>query len=126
MTAMNEMNLEHLEPASMNSGLMKMWSDTVKGKSEVNGGPVGSTDISSRACVGEGVDETSRPTAGCSTTMASGGEVDALDLGGGVDDEGSGVERCVVLEEGALLPCIGRVVIGFSEVAGMRRLSVVV
>ena len=35
-------------------------------------------------------------SAGCSTSTASGGEAEALNLGGEVDAEGSKVERCIV------------------------------
>ena len=55
----------------------------------------------------------------CSTDTSSGGEeVEAFGLGG-VDAEGSGVERCFVLAEVPVLPCVTRVVTGFDEVAGM-------
>ena len=52
--------------------------------------------------------------------MSTGGEADALDLGEGLE-----VEGCVVLE-GAVLPCVARVVTGLSDVVGMWRPLVVV
>jgi len=74
--------------------------------------------------VGEGDDGPSSEgvwlTVVCSTARASGGEVEAFDSGGGVDAEGHGVERCIVLAE------VSIVVTRFGEVAGMGRLSVVV
>ena len=47
-------------------------------------------------------------------------EVNTFDLGEGVNAEGSGVECRIVLGE---VSCVARVVIGFSETEGMRRLS---
>ena len=92
-------------------------------------GPVG--NISSRIGEGEGHNGSSRPPDGvklavvCSAEIASGGEFDAFDSGG-VDAEGCGVEMCVGLGEVSTIPCVARVMAGFGEVAGMRRVSVVV
>ena len=61
-------------------------------------------------------------SAECSTSTASGREAEALDVGGGVDADGSRVERCIV----SMLPCVAREVAGLGEVAGLQRLSVVV
>ena len=66
--------------------------------------------------------EVARLSAECSTSTASGGEAEALDLGGGVDAEGSRVERWVV----SRLLCVGREVTGLGGVVSVRRLSVVV
>ena len=83
----------------------------------------------SRTGGGEGNDGKSRPpegvrlTAVCSAAIASGGEFEAS---GGVDAEGPGVERYVGLGEVSTIPCVARVMTRFCEVAGMRRLSVVV
>lgn len=62
----------------------------------------------------------------CSTAEVSGGEVWALDLGAEVDAKGSGVERCGILAEVSMLPCVAQVVTGFGKEAGIRRLAVVV
>ena len=66
-----------------------------------------------------------RQCAACRTATASGGVVEAFDLGG-VDAEGSMVERCIVFAEVSMLPGVARVLTGFGEVAGMRQLSMVV
>ena len=50
----------------------------------------------------------------------AGGGADALDMGEGLDVEGS------VVLEGSMLPCIAQVVTGPGEVVGRRLSSVVV
>ena len=74
------------------------WSDSITYESGDKSGPVDCT-----TGVGEGDDETSRSSKGallsavCSKVAASGGEVDVIELGGGVFTESSGVRRRVVL-----------------------------
>jgi len=60
------------------------------------------------------------------TATAPGGEVEAIEVGGGVDAEGSRVERGVVVVEGSTPPCITLAVTRSGEVAGMRRFSMAV
>ena len=55
-----------------------------------------------------------------------GGEVEAFDLGGGANAESLGAERSKMPAGASMPPPIARVLTGFGEVAGMRRLSVVV
>ena len=84
-------------------------SDRVTGESNNKGRPVG--NISSRTGEGEGDDGTFRPpegvklTAVCSAAVASAKGFEAFDSGG-VDAEGSGVERYVSLGEVAMVPCV--------------------
>ena len=80
-------------------------------------------------------DRTSRPSEGaqvsavCSTATVSGGEAFRFDLGAEARAEanaqGSGVDKCIVLADVLMLPCVARVEPGFGEVTGIRRHSVV-
>ena len=71
--------------------------------------------------MGEGDDGTpvsfegARLPAECLTATTSGEEVEALDLGGGVDVENTGVERCIA----PMLPCVAQLVAGSGEVVRM-------
>jgi len=55
--------------------------------------------------------------------MAPGGEVEAIEVGGGVDAEGSGMERGIVVVEVSIPRCITQAVTRSGEAAGMWRFS---
>ena len=76
-------------------------SDQVTTESEENGRPVES--ILLRTLVGEGDNEGVQLTGVCSIATASSGEVEACDLEGGADAEGSGVEN-IALAGVSMLP----------------------
>ena len=60
-----------------------------------------------------------------SVTVASYGDFEAFDLGG-VDAEGSRVERYVSLGDVSSVLCVAQVMVGFNGVVGMQQLSAVV
>ena len=85
-----------------------------------------------KAVSGETNDETFRSpevmwlAVVCSTATVPVGEVDAFDMDGGVDTEGSGVSKCTVFGEASMLSCIASVRVVtrmLDEVEGTRRLS---
>ena len=115
------------------SGEVYARSDPVTGESEHNNEPEGS--ILSKTGVAEVEDRSSRPSevaqvpAVYSTAAVSGGEAFRFALGAEARSEanaqGSGVDKCIVLADVLILPCVARVEPGFGEVTGIRRRSVV-
>lgn len=102
-------------------------SVSVMGESDSKSRPVGSI-LSGTGGGGEGDDGMSRPLEGVrltavrSAAIASGEAFDP----GGVDAEGSGLQKYLGLGEVSAIPCVAQVMTGFGEVADMRRPSAVV
>ena len=108
---------------SANEILEKKMRGQIESRPENNNTPVG--EFGSRSG-GEGEYKTFRSPEGarlssaCPTAMSTSEEADALDLGEGLDVEGS-----VVLEK-SMLPCIAQVVTGPGRMEGMWGRSVVI
>ena len=102
-------------------------SDAVTAESGSNSRPVGS--ILSRTGVEEADDGAFRSpgamwlTAVCSTATTSGGQVEDFDLEGGGDADKSGVDTSIVPGRASMSSSITRVVTGFGDVEGTRRLA---